>query len=166
MATWTSARAWRRSTRFKTGDVDLIVCSDVAARGLDIPDVSHVFNFDVPTHAEDYVHRIGRTGRAGKSGVAISIVTRADQKHVAEIETLIAQKIDWLGDETLESVGDEGAEAAEHEASAAPRGFCAGRRRRAARAVTRTQARFGGADAHGASRPESSSPARPDTCRR
>ena len=55
---------------FKNGAVDLLVCSDVAARGLDIPDVSHVLNFDVPTHAEDYVHRIGRTGRAGRSGVA------------------------------------------------------------------------------------------------
>ncbi len=100
---------------FKTGEVDFIVCSDVAARGLDIPDVSHVINFDVPTHAEDYVHRIGRTGRAGKSGVAISIVTRGDEKHVAEIEKLIGQKIGWLGDATLESVGDEGAEAGEHE---------------------------------------------------
>src|SRR5579863_5955577 len=79
---------------FKTGDVDLIVCSDVAARGLDIPDVSHVFNFDVPTHAEDYVHRIGRTGRAGKTGVALSIVTAADQKYILEIERLIARKID------------------------------------------------------------------------
>jgi superfamily II DNA/RNA helicase len=86
---------------FKTGEVDLIVCSDVAARGLDIPDVSHVFNFDVPTHAEDYVHRIGRTGRAGKSGVAISIVTRADQKHILEIEGLIGQKIEWLDGETI-----------------------------------------------------------------
>ncbi|WP_026605716.1 DEAD/DEAH box helicase [Methylocapsa acidiphila] len=95
---------------FKTGDVDLLVCSDVAARGLDIPDVSHVFNFDVPTHAEDYVHRIGRTGRAGKSGVAISIITRADQKHVAEIERLIAQKIDWLGEETLANLTEEDAE--------------------------------------------------------
>ena len=65
---------------FKTGGVDLIVCSDVAARGLDIPDVSHVFNFDVPTHAEDYVHRIGRTGRAGKTGVALSIVTARRSK--------------------------------------------------------------------------------------
>jgi superfamily II DNA/RNA helicase len=101
---------------FKTGEVTLIVCSDVAARGLDIPDVSHVFNFDVPTHAEDYVHRIGRTGRAGKSGVAISIVTRADEKHVAEIEKLIGEKIDWLGSATLESVGDEGAEVHEHAA--------------------------------------------------
>jgi superfamily II DNA/RNA helicase len=92
---------------FKTGEVDLLVCSDVAARGLDIPDVSHVFNFDVPTHAEDYVHRIGRTGRAGKSGVAISIVTRADEKHLGEIEQLIGQKIDWLGGVTLDGVVDE-----------------------------------------------------------
>ncbi|MGA7385831.1 MAG: DEAD/DEAH box helicase, partial [Methylocella sp.] len=86
---------------FKTGSVDLIVCSDVAARGLDIPDVSHVFNFDVPTHAEDYVHRIGRTGRAGKTGVALSIVTAADQKYIFEIERLIARKIDWLPGESL-----------------------------------------------------------------
>jgi superfamily II DNA/RNA helicase len=91
---------------FKTGSVDLIVCSDVAARGLDIPDVSHVYNFDVPTHAEDYVHRVGRTGRAGKSGVAISIVTSADQKYVVEIERLTAQKIDWLPGETLASFVD------------------------------------------------------------
>ncbi|MGH6851977.1 MAG: helicase-related protein, partial [Methylocella sp.] len=86
---------------FKSGGVDLIVCSDVAARGLDIPDVSHVFNFDVPTHAEDYVHRIGRTGRAGKTGVALSIVTAADQKYIFEIERLIARKIDWLAGESL-----------------------------------------------------------------
>src|SRR6185437_11347315 len=71
---------------FKNGEVDLIVCSDVAARGLDIPDVSHVFNFDVPTHAEDYVHRIGRTGRAGKSGTALTLVTGADRRYVDDIE--------------------------------------------------------------------------------
>ena len=82
---------------FKNGDVDLIVCSDVAARGLDIPDVSHVFNFDVPTHSEDYVHRIGRTGRAGKSGAAFTIVTGEDRKHVAEIEKLIGNAIEWIG---------------------------------------------------------------------
>ena len=71
------------------------MCSDVAARGLDIPDVSHVINYDAPHHAEDYVHRIGRTGRAGKSGQALTIVSRIDQKAVAEIEKLIARKIDW-----------------------------------------------------------------------
>jgi superfamily II DNA/RNA helicase len=82
---------------FKTGAVSLIVCSDVAARGLDIPDVSHVFNFDVPTHSEDYVHRIGRTGRAGRSGVAISIVTPEDRKYIDQIQTLIGNKIEWEG---------------------------------------------------------------------
>ena len=81
---------------FKNDEVKLLICSDVAARGLDIPDVSHVFNFDVPTHSEDYVHRIGRTGRAGKLGTAISIVTSADQKYIDQIEALIQRKIDWM----------------------------------------------------------------------
>ncbi len=89
---------------FKNGNVDLLVCSDVAARGLDIPDVSHVFNFDIPTHPEDYVHRIGRTGRAGKKGTALSIVTRADERNLADIEKLIAQPIDWIGGATLASL--------------------------------------------------------------
>ncbi len=71
---------------FRKGEVSLLIASDVAARGLDIPDVSHIFNFDVPFHADDYVHRIGRTGRAGRSGIAISIVTSADSKSVAAIE--------------------------------------------------------------------------------
>jgi superfamily II DNA/RNA helicase len=82
---------------FKNGDVDLIVCSDVAARGLDIPDVSHVFNFDVPTHPEDYVHRIGRTGRAGRSGTALSIVAREDVKYTDAIAKLINKPIEWIG---------------------------------------------------------------------
>ncbi len=82
---------------FKNGDVSLIVCSDVAARGLDIPDVSHVFNFDLPIHADDYVHRIGRTGRAGKFGTAISIVTREDTRHIDAIVKLINKPIEWMG---------------------------------------------------------------------
>jgi superfamily II DNA/RNA helicase len=82
---------------FKNGAVDILVCSDVAARGLDIPDVSHVFNFDVPTHSEDYVHRIGRTGRAGRAGEAFTIVTSDDSKYVAQIEDLIKKRIDWVG---------------------------------------------------------------------
>ncbi|HXZ16628.1 MAG TPA: DEAD/DEAH box helicase [Roseiarcus sp.] len=83
---------------FREGRVQLIVCSDVAARGLDIPDVSHVINYDTPHHSEDYVHRIGRTGRAGKTGQALTIVTRADAKAIAEIEKLIDCKIDWQAD--------------------------------------------------------------------
>ncbi len=80
---------------FRDGKLKLLVASDVAARGLDIPDVSHVFNFDVPIHAEDYVHRIGRTGRAGRSGKSFTVVTKSDVKHVAAIERLIGQKVDW-----------------------------------------------------------------------
>ncbi len=108
---------------FKTGDVDLIVCSDVAARGLDIPDVSHVFNFDVPIHSEDYVHRIGRTGRAGKAGTAWTIVTPLDKKYVAEIEKLISRPIPWLdgtGFNSLLAPQDEAA-MAEHVAEERPR---------------------------------------------
>jgi superfamily II DNA/RNA helicase len=84
--------------KFRQGEAELLVASDVAARGLDIPDVSHVFNFDVPHHADDYVHRIGRTGRAGKSGVAITIVAPADTRSLSAIEKLIGQSIEWSGD--------------------------------------------------------------------
>lgn len=84
--------------KFRKGEAKLLIASDVAARGLDIPDVSHVFNFDVPHHADDYVHRIGRTGRAGKTGVAISIVAPSDQKSLAAIEKLIGQSIEWTGE--------------------------------------------------------------------
>nr|WP_298100346.1 DEAD/DEAH box helicase [uncultured Shinella sp.] len=81
---------------FKENKLTLLVASDVAARGLDIPDVSHVFNFDVPIHAEDYVHRIGRTGRAGRSGAAFTLVSKRDGKFVDAIEKLIDQKVEWL----------------------------------------------------------------------
>jgi len=74
---------------FKTGTVTVLVASDVAARGLDLPKVSHVFNFDVPTHAEDYVHRIGRTGRAGRKGRAFTLATPADGKFVDAIQRFI-----------------------------------------------------------------------------
>ncbi|MGY3160303.1 DEAD/DEAH box helicase [Bradyrhizobium elkanii] len=79
--------------QFRKGELPLLVASDVAARGLDIPAVSHVFNFDVPHHPDDYVHRIGRTGRAGRTGTAISIVTPLDSKSIAAIEKLIGQQI-------------------------------------------------------------------------
>jgi len=83
---------------FRRGEVKLLVASDVAARGLDIPAVSHVFNFDVPHHPDDYVHRIGRTGRAGRSGTAITIVAPLDTKAVAAIEKLTGQTIAWAGE--------------------------------------------------------------------
>jgi superfamily II DNA/RNA helicase len=80
---------------FRKGDAKLLIASDVAARGLDIPAVSHVFNFDVPHHPDDYVHRIGRTGRAGLTGTAITIVAPSDQKAVTAIERLTGQPIAW-----------------------------------------------------------------------
>ncbi len=79
---------------FRKGDLKLLVASDVAARGLDIPDVSHVFNYDVPHHADDYVHRIGRTGRAGKSGDTFMIVTPADSRSLDKVLKLIGQAPD------------------------------------------------------------------------
>lgn len=74
---------------FKNGDIEFLVASDVAARGLDIPDVSHVFNYDVPSHSEDYVHRIGRTGRAGRKGETIMFVTPSDRGYYQDILNLI-----------------------------------------------------------------------------
>jgi superfamily II DNA/RNA helicase len=79
---------------FKSGEVDLLVCTDVAARGLDIKDVPAVFNFDIPFNAEDYVHRIGRTGRAGAAGLAVNFVSKSDARLVADIEKLIKIKIE------------------------------------------------------------------------
>jgi superfamily II DNA/RNA helicase len=78
---------------FRDGSVRFLVASDVAARGLDIPNVSHVFNFDVPSHAEDYVHRIGRTGRAGKTGMAYTLYVPSDEKYLDAIERLVEHKI-------------------------------------------------------------------------
>ena len=78
---------------FRDGSLHLLVASDVAARGLDIPAVSHVFNFDVPSHPEDYVHRIGRTGRAGRKGKAYTIATPNDEKYLTAIESLIKAPI-------------------------------------------------------------------------
>ena len=81
---------------FRTGELKLLVASDVAARGLDIPDVSHIFNYDVPHHADDYVHRIGRTGRAGRSGQAFMIVTPADGRNLEKILKLIGKTPDEI----------------------------------------------------------------------
>ncbi|MEL6960224.1 MAG: DEAD/DEAH box helicase [Pseudomonadota bacterium] len=78
---------------FRDGTIRFLVASDVAARGLDIPNVSHVFNYDVPSHAEDYVHRIGRTGRAGKTGTAIMICVPRDEKNFDDIERLVEMQI-------------------------------------------------------------------------
>lgn len=84
--------------RFKAGDVNILVASDVAARGLDIKGVSHVFNFDAPWHPDDYVHRIGRTGRAGATGTAYTLVSSADAEAIENIEKLQGQKIERIGE--------------------------------------------------------------------
>jgi superfamily II DNA/RNA helicase len=79
--------------RFRDGDLKLLIASDVAARGLDIPNVSHIFNFDVPIHSEDYVHRIGRTGRAGRSGKSLTLCLPFEEKYLAHIEELVKKAI-------------------------------------------------------------------------
>ncbi len=94
--------------QFRRGDAPLLVASDVAARGLDIPEVSHVINFDVPHHADDYVHRIGRTGRAGRLGTALTIVAQHDRKAIDAIEKLTGQTLAWDGPQTAaDSEGGE-----------------------------------------------------------
>ncbi len=88
--------------KFRKGEIMLLAASDVAARGLDIPDVSHVFNFDLPWAADDYVHRIGRTGRAGKEGNSASLVSPDDLKFVKDIEKITGEVAVWMGDPPTE----------------------------------------------------------------
>ena len=104
---------------FREGRITLLAASDVAARGLDIPDVSHIFNFDVPWQSDDYVHRIGRTGRAGKEGRSLTLVTPEDVKQLKDIERMLGAPVTWIGDPP--SAED----------------LAAGKRRRAWRAVAR-----------------------------
>ncbi|WP_408906320.1 DEAD/DEAH box helicase [Muricoccus nepalensis] len=93
--------------RFKNNELQLLVCSDVAARGIDIGGLSHVFNFDVPFHAEDYVHRIGRTGRAGREGHAYTLATADEAKAVAAVETLTGRPIPPMTIDGLDPVSAE-----------------------------------------------------------
>jgi superfamily II DNA/RNA helicase len=101
----------RQLEAFKNGDIDLLVASDVAARGLDVKGVSHVFNFDAPWHPDDYIHRIGRTGRAGAKGKAFTFVTKADEEAIESIEKLIGNKIARLGQIEAPADGEERAPA-------------------------------------------------------
>ena len=101
---------------FRGNGLRFLVASDVAARGLDIPAVTHVFNFDVPSHAEDYVHRIGRTGRAGRSGTAIMICATRDEKNLEDVERLVQAEIP-----RLESPSKSGAPAASEPIEGAPK---------------------------------------------
>ena len=112
--------------QFRKGEVTLLVASDVAARGLDIPDVSHIYNFDVPIHADDYVHRIGRTGRAGRSGTAITIVAGSnDAKAVAAIEKLIGQPIPFMDKQSRPYASERRTTSTTQSARAQPRASAA-----------------------------------------
>ena len=93
--------------KFRDGEITYLIASDVAARGLDIPEVSHVFNFDIPDAPEDYIHRIGRTGRAGREGHAIGLVARSDRPKVSAIENLIGSTLPWLEGEQEAASEDE-----------------------------------------------------------
>ncbi len=105
---------------FRAGDLRFLIASDVAARGLDVPAVSHVFNFDVPTHSEDYVHRIGRTGRAGRDGKAMMICGPADEKNLDAIEALTGRPIPRLPNPLGMPPDPDAAPAAESEVRTAP----------------------------------------------
>ncbi len=96
--------------KFKSGEISHLVCSDVAARGIDISNVSHVFNFDVPIHAEDYVHRIGRTGRAGQEGHAYTLTCKGDEKHLAAIYKTIGREIPEIQLDNAYEIAEEGKE--------------------------------------------------------
>jgi superfamily II DNA/RNA helicase len=112
--------------KFRDGEIELLVASDVAARGLDIPNMSHVFNFDVPMHAEDYIHRIGRTGRAGNEGHAYTLATRDDAKFLGGVERLLGKPIPPIGgskgsDDDAEPADAKQAESAQDTGEKAPR---------------------------------------------
>jgi superfamily II DNA/RNA helicase len=145
--------------QFRNNEVTLLVASDVAARGLDIPAVSHIFNFDVPHHAEDYVHRIGRTGRAGRSGTAVTVVTPAETKSVAAIEKLIGQTIPWMAAGSAPAIDEHAETGSPHAKPSGRRGRTGGQRRRASGpAPRREEAR---SDAKPRSAPQRHVPATP-----
>ena len=148
--------------QFRKNEVTLLVASDVAARGLDIPAVSHVYNFDVPIYPDDYVHRIGRTGRAGRTGTAITIVAGSnDAKAVAAIEKLIGQSIPWVSEEALPPAPQQPASASPQQtgSAASPRRPAAtpGTARRTPPAASTGGARIGRAPAAAAAGGEAAS---------
>jgi superfamily II DNA/RNA helicase len=111
----------RQLEAFKSGEINLLVASDVAARGLDIKGVSHVFNYDAPWHPDDYVHRIGRTGRAGAKGKAFTFVTKADEEAIDNIQKLIGHNIERDGGKSATTSEEGEASEAAPEATQAPK---------------------------------------------
>lgn len=138
--------------RFKNNEIRLLVCSDVAARGLDISALSHVFNFDVPINAEDYIHRIGRTGRAGMEGRAFTLATPDDARAVASVEKLMGKPIP-----RIEATGVASSELGDPEEGGRGRGR--GRRKPAAKAPARSQEK---ADVKTEAAPDSETPEKPN----
>jgi superfamily II DNA/RNA helicase len=130
---------------FRKGEIQILVASDVAARGLDIPNVSHVINFDVPSHEEDYVHRIGRTGRAGREGTALTIAVPADAKYLAKIEAMLGRPIPRM--EAPEGAGGQ----PEPSGAAAER---SGRRRKVGRQPREADAKAGAQHERATPKPE------------
>jgi len=142
---------------FRSGEITLLAASDVAARGLDIPDVSHVFNFDLPWQSDDYVHRIGRTGRAGKEGSATSLVTLDDIKLMQDIEKMTGDTVEWIGDPPSE---DDMASAATRKRGRGGRSASGGRGSSSSgRRPSALTARDGGGSANSRSRPQRRRPA-------
>jgi superfamily II DNA/RNA helicase len=108
--------------RFRSGELMLLAASDVAARGLDIPDVSHIFNYDLPWQPDDYVHRIGRTGRAGKEGCSTSLVTPDELKSLKDIEKMLGAPVVWIGEPPTEQDYQEAGKRRRRGGRGAPRG--------------------------------------------
>jgi len=148
--------------KFKANELRLMVCSDVAARGIDIKGLSHVFNFDVPTHSEDYVHRIGRIGRAGLSGRAFMLVTRDDAKFLAGIEKLIGNPIPEIAlDGFAVSASEEGGDEPRSESGRRPRSRARDSDREKPADERPRRSRSSRADDSRPSRPDDRPPARP-----
>ncbi len=128
--------------KFRNGEIMLLAASDVAARGLDIPDVSHVFNYDIPWAGDDYVHRIGRTGRAGKEGNSLSLVTSEDLKLIKDIEKVTGEQPIWIGQPpTAEDFADSGKRRGRGGRAAAVKGASRSEGRGEARGQNRGEAR-------------------------
>ncbi|MGI9524441.1 MAG: DEAD/DEAH box helicase [Hyphomicrobiaceae bacterium] len=139
--------------KFRTGEIKFLAASDVAARGLDIPDVSHVFNFDVPWAGDDYVHRIGRTGRAGREGVAATLVTVDDLKQIREIEKIIGQALAWDGQPPSDDDFDNAGKKKQRGRAGRSRGSSATSERR-----NPTRGKRTGATSHAVKKPTSAIP--------
>jgi superfamily II DNA/RNA helicase len=133
--------------KFKSGEFNLLICSDVAARGLDIPAVSHVFNYDVPHSPDDYVHRIGRTGRAGREGRAVTIATPADHKALANIESTLKGDIPQIDLENVRILSREEVEESDGKAKTAENEAKTKRRRGGKRKKTATGRTSSGGEA-------------------